>query len=85
MGFPGQALSDNIRFKTKVPELKKTVEASFNDFLLDTVNTDRQIETMRKDIIAMIEDDVAAICGTSKGGIEVKITRTVDHANSDCF
>ena len=85
MGFPGQALSDNIRFKAKVPELRKMVEESFNNFNLDTVDTERQISHMEKAIRDMIEEDVAAICGTDKGGLGVKVTRTFDHENADCF
>ena len=85
LGFPGVSMVETLRFNEDMPRVKTAVEQRFSHLILNDENADKQVAELSKAIKDFIVDDVAAIMGTDKNGLEVIVSRTTDHRNKDCF
>lgn len=84
MGFPGIPAIDTAKFKEYIPRIANMVKQKFDNFPLSS-DGERQCLQLSYDIAHFIEDDVKNLMKDDGKGLVVKVTRSVDHMNRDCF
>ena len=83
-GFPGQPKVDDIRYKTEIPKLKQKIELRFNNIPRD-MNPEQIINEYESSIYHYIYEDIRRIMNDSGDGLDVRLDKTVDNRNKDCY
>lgn len=84
MGFPGVAAIDTAKFKEYMPRIANMVKQRFDNFPLSE-DAERQCLQLSYDISHFIADDIKDLMKDDGKGLVVKVVRSVDNRNQDCF
>lgn len=86
MGFPGEPLVDQMRFKDMIPRIKNLVKIKFDNFNIDgKMDPDEICRKLSKEIKNYILEDIENLMNGDIEKLVVDVTKTVNERNEDCF
>lgn len=86
MGFPGEPLVDQMRFKDMIPRIKNLVKIKFDNFNIDgKMDPDEICRKLSKEIKNYILEDIENLMNGDVEKLVVDVTKTVNERNEDCF
>lgn len=86
MGFPGEPLVDQMRFKDMIPRIKNLVKIKFDNFNIDgKMDPDEIGRKLSKEIKNYILEDIENLMGGDVEKLVVDATKTVNERNEECF
>ena len=84
MGFPGEPLVDQMKFREMIPRIKNMVNVKFDKFKTITKDIDEISNELSLNIKAFIMDDIKALTN-DVDALDVDVKKTVDERNNDCY
>ena len=84
MGFPGEPLVDQMKFKEMMPRIQSMVHVKFNNFKTVTNDTTEICEELSMNIKNFIMEDIKSLTNDVEA-LNVEVTKTVDERNNDCY
>lgn len=86
MGFPGEPLVDQMRFKEMIPKIKNLVKIKFDNFVIeDDLDQDEISRKLSKRIKDYIFEDIENLMNGDVNELIVDATKTVNERNEECF
>lgn len=86
MGFPGEPLVDQMRFKEMIPKIKNLVKIKFDNFIIeDDLDQDEINRKLSKKIKDYILEDIENLMNGDVNELIVDVTKTVNERNEECF
>ena len=86
MGFPGEPLVDQMRFKDMIPRIKNLVKIKFDNFNIEgKMDPDEIGRKLSKEIRNYILEDIENLMNGDVEKLVVDATKTVNERNEECF
>lgn len=86
MGFPGEPLVDQMRFKDMIPRIKNLVKIKFDNFNIEgKMDPDEIGRKLAKEIRNYILEDIENLMNGDVEKLVVDATKTVNERNEECF
>lgn len=86
MGFPGEPLVDQLRFKDMIPRIKNLVKIKFDNFNIEgKMDPDEIGRKLSKEIRNYILEDIENLMNGDVEKLIVDATKTVNERNEECF
>lgn len=86
MGFPGEPLVDQMRFKDMIPRIKNLVKVKFDNFNIEgKMDPDEIGRKLSKEIRNYILEDIENLMNGDVEKLVVDATKTVNERNEECF
>ena len=86
MGFPGEPLVDQMRFKDMIPRIKNLVKVKFDNFNIEgKMDPDEVGRKLSKEIRNYILEDIENLMNGDVEKLVVDATKTVNERNEECF
>lgn len=86
MGFPGEPLVDQMRFKDMIPRIKNLVKIKFDNFNIEgKMDPDEIGRKLAKEIRNYILEDIENLMNGDVEKLIVDATKTVNERNEECF
>lgn len=86
MGFPGEPLVDQMRFKDMIPRIKNLVKIKFDNFNIEgKMDPDEIGRKLSKEIRNYILEDIENLMNGDVEKLVVDTTKTVNERNEECF
>lgn len=84
MGFPGEPLVDQMKFKEMMPRIKAMVNAKYNNFKTVTKDVEEISNELSLGIKAFIMEDIKVLTNDVEA-LNVEVKKIVDERNNDCY
>ena len=84
MGFPGEPLVDQMKFKEMMPRIKAMVNAKYNNFKTVTRDAEEISNELSLNIKAFIMEDIKVLTNDVEA-LDVEVKKIVDERNNDCY